>query len=178
MNVPNQPWMSGKEIALIKSFLNKEDIMLEYGCGGSTMFFPQYVKEYHSIESDESWANSVKKNMPKNVTMHCVPVIRPDDPNQKHAVKWDQLYTTKMYHAYKNYIETGSKIGKTFSKILIDGRARPQCARYMYDFIDQDCIIFLHDWHPCRTHYRSVLEKYKIIKEINSGQCLVALSKK
>lgn len=178
MNVPHQPWMSKQEIDLILSFLKKDDVMLEYGCGGSTMFFPNYVKEYYSIESDESWANSVKKIMPKNVTMHCIPVVRPDDPDQKHATKWDQLYTTKMYYAYKEYIETGSKIGKPFSKILIDGRARPQCARYMYDFIDNDCIIFIHDWHPCRTHYRSVLEKYKIIKEINSGQCLVALSKK
>ena len=178
MNVSNQPWMSKQEIDLILSLLNKDDIMLEYGCGGSTMFFPNYVKEYYSIESDESWANSVEKIMPKNVTMHCIPVVRPDDPDQKHAIKWDQLYTTKIYHAYKEYIETGSKIGKQFSRILIDGRARPQCARYMYDFIDNDCIIFIHDWHPCRTHYRSVLEKYKIINEINSGQCLVALSKK
>ena len=116
--------------------------------------------------------------MPKNATIHCVPTIRPNDPDQKHATKWDQLYTTKMYYAYKEYIETGSKIDKTFSKILIDGRARPQCARYMYDFINNDCIIFIHDWHPSRTHYRSVLERYKIINEINSGQWLVALSKK
>lgn len=178
MNVPNQPWMSKKEIDLILKFLNKDDIMLEYGCGGSTMFFPKFVKEYHSIESDKSWSNSVEKIMPKNVTMHCIPVERPDDPNQKHAVKWNQLYTTKIYKAYKEYIETGSKINKKFTKILIDGRARPQCARYMYDFIDEDCIIFVHDWHPCRKHYRSILEKYDLIEEISSGQCLAALRKK
>ena len=52
MNIPRQPWMSKQEIDLILSFLNKEDIMLEYGCGGSTMFFPNYVKEYYSIESE------------------------------------------------------------------------------------------------------------------------------
>ena len=178
MNIPRQPWMSKQEIDLILSFLNKEDIMLEYGCGGSTMFFPNYVKEYHSIESDEYWGRSIEKVAPKNVTMHCVPVVRPNDPEQKYATTWDKLYTTKMYYAYKEYIEAGSKIKKVFSKILIDGRARPQCARYIYDFIDNNCIIFIHDWHPCRTHYRSVLEKYKIINEINSGQCLVALSKK
>lgn len=178
MNVPNQPWMSKQEINLILSFLNKDDIMLEYGCGGSTLFFPNYVKEYYSIESDESWANSVREVMPKNAKMSYVPVIKPNDPDQKNIRRWDQLYTTKTYHAYKEYIETGSKTGKVFSKILIDGRARPQCARYMYDFIDSDCIIFMHDWHPSRAYYRSVLEKYKIVKEINSGQCLVALSKK
>jgi mRNA degradation ribonuclease J1/J2 len=177
MNVPNQPWMSQEEINLVLSFLKKDDIMLEYGCGGSTMFFPKYVKEYYSIESDKSWANSVEKIMPKNVKMHCIPTIRPEDPNQKHAVKWNQLYTTKMYEAYKEYIETGSKINKKFTKILIDGRARPQCARYMYDFIDKDCIIFMHDWHPGRTHYRSILEKYRVIKETRRGQMIAALTK-
>ena len=59
MKVPQTPWMSRSEIELILSFLQKEDVMLEYGCGGSTMLFPKYVKEYHSIESDKSWADSV-----------------------------------------------------------------------------------------------------------------------
>ena len=178
MQIPGSPWMSQKEIDLIVSFLDKNDVMLEYGCGGSTLHFPKYVKEYHSIESDTEWYNTINPHVRDNTTLHLVPVTRPHDPDQKHATKWDQLYTTKIYHAYKDYIEMGSCIEKTFSKILIDGRARPQCARYMYDFIDDDCVIFIHDWHPCRTHYRSVLEKYTIIDEINSGQCLVALSKK
>ena len=167
MNIPNMPWMSKKEIETIISFLQPSDIMLEYGCGGSTMLFPKYVKEYHSIESDAEWSTAVEKVMPKNVTMHLVPVSRPKDPNQKHAVKWSDLYTTLIYKAYKPYIEKGSEIKKSFNKILIDGRARPQCARYMYDFINSEAIIFLHDWHPCRTHYRAVLEKYKILKEVN-----------
>lgn len=178
MNTPNAPWMSEEEIGLILSFLEPNHTMLEYGCGGSTVLFPRYVKEYHSIESDPQWANTIRKSMPQNTTMHLVPVIRPEDPNQKHAVKWEQLYTTLIYKAYKPYIEKGSQINKKFDRILIDGRARPQCARYMYDFIDHETILFLHDWHPCRTHYRAVLEKYKIIKEINRGQCLAVLSKK
>lgn len=177
MIIPDKPWMSQQEIDLILSFLKEDDTMLEYGCGGSTLFFPKYVKEYHSIESDESWANAVKKNMPKNVTMHSIPVSRPEDLDQKRITRWDELYTTNTYKAYKDYIETGSKIGKIFSKILIDGRARPQCARYMYDFIDEDCIVFMHDWHPSRTYYKSVLKKYTLIDSINTGQCLAVLKK-
>jgi hypothetical protein len=178
MNTPPKPWMSQEEIDSILSFLSKDDIMLEYGCGGSTMFFPQYVKEYHSIESDPEWADLVKKNMPENVELHTVPITRPCDPNQKHATKWKQLYTTLIYKAYKPYIEKGSEIGKSFNKILIDGRARPQCARYMYDFIDNEAVIFVHDWQPCRMHYRAILEKYKILKEVKTNQCLAILSKK
>ena len=177
MNIPNQPWMSQEEIELISSFLNKEDAMLEYGCGGSTMFFPKFVGKYYSIESDEVWANSVKKNMPKNVEIYTVPTTRPEDDKQKSITKWDQLYNTKMYFAYKKYIETASLINEKITKVLIDGRASPQCARYIFDFLDKDAVIFFHDWHPSRPHYKTILEKYEIIETINRGQMLAVLKK-
>ena len=85
-----------------------------------------------------------------------------------------------MYQAYKDYIETGSRINKKFTKVLIDGRARPQCARYMHNFIDENCIVFLHDWSKSmdRPHYYSVLERYSVIKEILGYPGIVALKKK
>lgn len=178
MNIQNKPWMSEKEINLILSFINKNDIMLEYGCGGSTLFFPKYVKEYYSIESNQHWADSVEKSIPPNAKIYCIPTRRPNDPDQKKIKKWSELYTTKTYFAYKEYIEFGSKIGKSFSKILIDGRARPQCARFMYDYIDNEAIIFIHDWHPNRTWYKSILEHYTLIDTIDRGQCLAVLKKK
>ncbi len=69
MNIQNKPWMSEEEKNLILSFINKNDIMLEYGCGGSTLFFPKYVDRYYSIESDQLWADSVKKKIPKNAPL-------------------------------------------------------------------------------------------------------------
>ena len=42
MNI-NKPWMSEAEIEVIKKYLTTDKIMLEYGCGGSTTYFPQYV---------------------------------------------------------------------------------------------------------------------------------------
>lgn len=178
MNVPNKPWMSQQEIDLILSFLSKDDVMLEYGCGGSTMYFPHFVKNYYSIESDINWSKSVKSRMPENVEMFTIPVVRPEDREQKLITEWSQLYTTRTYFEYKEYIEAGSKVNETISRLLIDGRARPQCARYMYDFLGKDSIVFLHDWHPTRQHYRTVLERYKIIQTIDNGQCLAVLTKK
>ena len=46
--VPSKPWMHDSEINLIIAFLNKEQSMLEWGCGGSTMLFSKYVKKYYS----------------------------------------------------------------------------------------------------------------------------------
>ena len=42
--------MSPKEIAFIEKYLTKDKVMLEWGAGGSTLYFSQLVKEYYSIE--------------------------------------------------------------------------------------------------------------------------------
>ena len=39
----NKPWMSDDEISTITKYLDKNGIMLEYGCGGSTVYFCDYV---------------------------------------------------------------------------------------------------------------------------------------
>lgn len=178
MNIQNKPWMSEEETNLILSFINKNDIMLEYGCGGSTLFLPNYVDRYYSIESDQLWADLVKKNIPKNAKIYTIPTTRPEDQEQREMTKWNQLYTTKTYFAYKEYIETASLINRKITKVLIDGRARPQCARYIFDLLDEDAILFFHDWHPSRRWYKTILEKYEIIKTIDKGQMLAVLKKK
>ena len=57
--------MSEEEIDLIERHLSPHFSMLEYGCGGSTVHFPQLVKNYCSIESDQEWADKTAKQVPK-----------------------------------------------------------------------------------------------------------------
>ena len=59
IEVPNKPWMHESEINLIIAFLDKEYDMLEWGCGGSTILFPNYVREYYSIEHNMEWHSQV-----------------------------------------------------------------------------------------------------------------------
>lgn len=39
--------MKDTEIKLFESHLNLNDIVLEYGCGGSTLHFSKFVKYYY-----------------------------------------------------------------------------------------------------------------------------------
>ena len=54
-NMVLQVWMSPQEASLIESHLTPEDTMLEFGAGYSTMWFSQFVKEFYSIEHNETW---------------------------------------------------------------------------------------------------------------------------
>ena len=46
-----RPWMHDREIELIRNHLDWQDTVLEWGGGGSTVYFPKFTnKKYYSIE--------------------------------------------------------------------------------------------------------------------------------
>ena len=48
-------WMSQTEINMIESYLKPESLMLEWGCGGSTFHFSQFVEKYYSVDPAEKY---------------------------------------------------------------------------------------------------------------------------
>ena len=59
-----KPWMSRQVQALICSYLNStQTVMLEYGGGGSTLFFSQYVKFLYTVESVGEFYQRLTENL-------------------------------------------------------------------------------------------------------------------
>jgi len=57
----NLPWMSVQVRSLIASYLDKDSTtMLEYGGGGSTLFFSQLVKQLYTVESVGEFVQRIK----------------------------------------------------------------------------------------------------------------------
>lgn len=173
MNVPDKPWMHESEINLITAFLNPNDIMLEWGCGGSTILFSQEVKEYHSIEHNREWYEQVTKKVKEkgyiNVSTHFVP-CEVEDP----------IFPSKK-EDYKTYIEYPTTIGKKYDKILIDGRSRQFCSEYALNFLNPGGLVFFHDfWMPGRERYQEIVLKHynEVASIVHSSQTLVILRSK
>ena len=57
------PWMSRDEIGMIEGYLKPSFKMLEYGSGGSTLYFSRLVKEYYSVEHDVEWYEKITKTL-------------------------------------------------------------------------------------------------------------------
>ena len=55
-----EPFMSKIQQNAIKQYINSNDIMLEYGSGGSTLLFCHYVSKYYSLEHEPDWYNKIK----------------------------------------------------------------------------------------------------------------------
>jgi len=173
-----KPWMSQQEIDTILKYLKPNFTMLEWGCGGSTMLFPKYVANYYSIEHNKDWYDKMLQDVPKNVTLNFVAMNSHSSPNQR-STSYETLEKSSRSKDFYNYIHYPSNLNKVFDIVLVDGRARPECAKYITNYITKDSIVFVHDYFPKpRTHYRVLEEKYKIIDSIKTGQTLAVLQLK
>lgn len=157
--------MSEQEIKVISGTLNKNDIMLEWGSGGSTNYFPQFVKEYYSIEHDETWFNQIRPGVPANVNYHFVPV----DSALTKVTKKHQVQT---YIDFVDHFKV-----KKFDKVLIDGRGRGWCAEKIIPYLKEDSIVFIHDYWE-RPNYHIVERWFDIVDFVKEGQSIVALKLK
>ena len=57
------PWISLKAIRFLERFLTPEMTVLEYGSGGSTIFFARRCKRVISIEDDPVWLAAVRQRL-------------------------------------------------------------------------------------------------------------------
>ena len=154
-------WMSQEEIDVITKYLSPDKHMLEWGVGGSTLHFSRGVKTYTSIEHDGEWYNKVLEVKPLNVLLHYVP------NNLPRTIPTDPI----QFEDYINYVDV---LNKKFNLVLIDGRARPQCAEKVIPYLTDDAVVFIHDFWE-RPEYSWVLNICDEVESIKNGQSIVAL---
>jgi hypothetical protein len=203
-----EPNIDPKEIDTVISYCDKDTtVMLEYGCGGSTTIFPKHVKKYYSIEHNLDWFWVVQQEIYDdkldNTEIHLcdipkgVPTMREEfwdkyDENLLYAQENlstnipkldDCVYPRDKYtwHEYIDFIDT-LDIPK-LDVVFIDGRARTDCAYKVLNYIDEDSIVFIHDFWP-REEYHKVFDYYDEVVSVKDtfkppgGHTLVGLKKK
>ena len=153
--------MPENQIQIIKKYLKESNIMLEYGAGGSTLYFAQYVNKYISIEHDYEWIEKIKhlENFSKNIELY---YCQPNNPIKLPV--WRGSFAD--FKDYINYIDNLPY--KKYDIVLIDGRARQYCAEKVLNFIDTNSIVFIHDFFE-RKRYHNIKRYYKIIDKYIYG---------
>ena len=66
----NSVMMTEDEVQFFESYLDDSKVVLEYGCGGSTLYYSQLVKKYISIEDETIWYRSISKKKEDNTFMY------------------------------------------------------------------------------------------------------------
>jgi hypothetical protein len=99
------PWYTFPAIAFLAPRLSRDFSVLEFGAGNSTLWWAAHVDRVRSIEHTEQWAQMLAPNLPTNVVLNHVPLVRGGDYCR--AAGDEPLYDI----------------------IVIDGRDRVNCAR-------------------------------------------------
>lgn len=131
VNLKDKPNMSEEVLDFLKSVIKKSDHILEFGSGGSTIWFAQNARKIISFEDNIDWYRAVKKRLKelklKNVELRFDP---------------DYLY------------KGASNIGGLFDFILVDSKAwvgkeriesRKICAKTSHLFLKNNGWLLLDD---------------------------------
>ena len=131
-------------VSLICSLLGPNTSVLEYGAGGSTTFFSQFVHSWVSIEHNPAWAREVDRtlaNLPWGDRVKVYTVL-PDTEFREGRSDG----TEEQFHSYLHYPGT---LGMTYDLVINDGRARVGVSRALIQdniLASRDSRVVVHDW--------------------------------
>lgn len=117
-----KPMMSDEEIQVVDSLFEKHKFKrcLEWGSGGSTIYFPRKhdcIEEWYSIEHNGKYVDMIKRSVEHTVAL-------------KHVKLEEYLAVVK---------------NRKFDFILIDGLMRQECLTFAEDLLNRGGVILLHD---------------------------------
>lgn len=151
-----RPWMAARDVHLIEERLLASRLstvnVLEWGSGGSTMYFPSVLGSnginyrWLSIEYNTLWYSHVTA-----LTQH--------DPNIRvmlFSVENHELKQRKT--EMENYIKYPASLCEKFDFIIIDGRKRRRCLLEAAGLLNNGGAVLLHDAE--RTYYHCALSSF------------------
>lgn len=123
------PWINHFAFERLKKMIRPEFRVLEFGSGGSTLFFEQHTSYVYSIEHDAKWYEEVQSKI-KEVLHVKLNLIRPEvDPEAEEKYKSIHgLFTNGL--SFKEYSHGADLLpNESFDLLIIDGRVRPKCLK-------------------------------------------------
>ncbi|CAN5134357.1 hypothetical protein BH09PAT1_BH09PAT1_2790 [soil metagenome] len=150
--------MTVNEIAFLKSLLQPDNVMLEWGCGGSTLEYSKYVKEYYSIEHSKIWADKISQQATANTHIFHI------EPEFAHSG-----FDPAKRGQFTSYVNFPLTLNKDFDIIIIDGRDRLNCSKVAKQLLKSDGLLLLHDFFPSRMpRYGKIVKDYEPIVQVGS----------
>ena len=144
-----QPHLAEYELGAFLSFLTKDTVYFETGSGCSSIIAKHYAKKSYAVEGCKKWYDKgVENGLKDNLIFRD---LKPDNPD------WSYPGRSSTLDDWKNYFQAYDKSYKA-DVILIDGRFKIATAMDIFDKIEEDTIVLIHEY-PDRPNY-FVLENY------------------
>ena len=153
-----KPMMTKKEIRFIKKTLLKLSVgnsvirILEWGSGGSTVYFTDFLKKnsieyfWQSVEYNKNWYEKINEIVSTNNNIN---------------IKFFNVGSNSLKQINTNmdeYVSFPSNNGKKYDLIIVDGRKRRRCLLEAKKVLKEGGVVFLHDAQ--REYYRCAFSSY------------------
>jgi len=116
------PWVTYSFIDFIKTRLNNNLSIFEYGSGNSTLFYAKNVKKVVSVEHDKAWYDRIVKEKASNAEMIFTALERGGE-----------------------YSKKATLLGEKFDIIIVDGRDRVNCCMNSINALTESGVLILDD---------------------------------
>jgi SAM-dependent methyltransferase len=118
------PWVTYSFIDFIKTRLDKQHAVFEFGSGNSTYFYAKYAGLVVSVEHDKEWYDKIEKSdaKPENSELIYCELVRDGD-----------------------YCRMPLKLEEKFDIIIVDGRDRVNCCKQSVDALTPGGVVVLDD---------------------------------
>ncbi len=150
-----KPQMTSDEVCMIEeillSFGKKVDV-LEWGSGGSTIYFTQFLYDkginytWTSIEYNIVWYGKVLDGLRGDKNTKLVLFDVGNTELKQSNISMDE------------YVEYPSKLGNRYDVIIVDGRKRRRCLLEAVKLLNPNGTVILHDAR--RTYYHCAFKMY------------------
>lgn len=182
--------MEEDEAVIAAEYIKGQNKILEWGSGGTTLYFPQFVKHYVSIEHDITWYNKIVFDVSENVDYHRIPIHEAKLDKELDEAAADCLmgagdtvlqegityWNTRGHfdwHCGVDYINKPFELEhRDYDVVLVDGRCRSMCAYASLKLLKPGGILLFHDFIP-RQYYHGILKYYDVIETQGTLAALV-----
>lgn len=165
------PWMTPAAIDILQTLLTKNMSGFEFGSGRSTLFIAPRVKELVSLEHDQQWFAHIEAELKKKKlgNVHYVHILPANDASKTIGYPKNNYENYVMpatpatcYTAYYSYIDQYPDA--SFDFIIVDGRARVECAQHAIPKLKPGGMLILDNAE--RVRYRAIHEQLKEWKKV------------
>lgn len=153
------------EVDLLLRYMSNVSTYLEWGSGGSTQNFPQFATaRVVSIEHNLPWCERGTKSFeansnPHKVDLRCVEV--------KEGYRGWRKEDEGSYPAFQAYIDEIDNLDqKSWDLVLVDGRARVDCAIKLLSYLHKDSVMVLHDADRLPGRYSEISSYYMPLRSV------------
>lgn len=165
------PWMTPAAIDVLHALLTKDMSGFEFGSGRSTLFIAPRVKELVSLEHDQHWFKNIEAELKskKLSNVQYVHILPANDPSKTIGYPKNNYENYIMpatpatcYTAYYSYIDQYPDA--SFDFIVVDGRARVECAQHAIPKLKPGGMLILDNAE--RLRYRAIHDLLKDWKKV------------